>query len=89
MLTVIREDQIADTDIRLYDDVLAVRPGERGSGVEVWHARKLPNLYHPHTPAEATIQRVLLVEVENPDDPDMQDRLRVACTDAWSRRREG
>lgn len=86
MVTVIREDQIAESEIWRYEDVLAVRPGDRDSGVEVWHAKKIAEVYSPNRPAKVHVQRVLLIEVENPDDPAVQDRLRVACAEAWKNR---
>ncbi|WP_411382853.1 hypothetical protein ACK3BK_15990 [Pseudomonas sp. L7] len=86
MVDVINEDQIATSEIWRYDDVLAVRPGERESGVEIWHARKIAELCSPNAPAKANVHRVLLVEVDDPEDPVVQDRLRVACTDAWRNR---
>ncbi|HDS0938786.1 TPA: hypothetical protein QDZ12_002024 [Pseudomonas putida] len=86
MVTVIQEGQIADSEVWRYDDVLAVRPGEREAGVEIWRARKIAEFYASDVPAKVNVQRVLLVEVDNPDDPAVQDRLRVACADAWRKR---
>ncbi|MFG0505985.1 hypothetical protein ACF8GD_25755 [Pseudomonas putida] len=87
MVTVIQEGQIAEAEVWRYDDVLAVRPGDRESGVEIWHARRIGEVYSASTPAKVNIQRVLLVEVDNPDDSVVQDRLRVACADAWRNRK--
>lgn len=86
MVDVIKEDQIAVSEIWRYDDVLAVRPGEREAGIEIWRARKIAEVCSPSTPAKVNVQRVLLVEVDDPEDPAVQDRLRVACADAWRSR---
>jgi len=86
MVKVIQEGQISEAEVWRYDDVLAVRPGNRESGVEIWHARKIGELCSASSPGKVNTHRILLVEVDNPDDPVVQDRLRVACADAWRNR---
>ena len=86
MITVIKEDQIASAEIWQYDGVFAVRVGEYSEDVEIWHAREIATMYSSLIPAELKVHRQLLVEVDEPYDPEVVDRLRVACSDAWANR---
>lgn len=38
METVVTEDQLPGVELKLYDDVIAVLPGQR-VGVEIWRSR--------------------------------------------------
>lgn len=85
MVTVINEDQLASTEVRNFFDVVAVKPGDR-NGVEVWRARQIAPFVSPHKESAASEQRVLFIEVPDPDDQVVIDRLRLACMNAWSKR---
>lgn len=86
MITVISEDQLEDIEIKSYLDVVAVKPGER-DGVSIWQAKVMAQFVAPNAEAPLNEQRVLLIEVPDPNDQEVINRLRVACTDSWSKRR--
>ena len=86
MITVIKEDQIASAEIWHYDEAFVVRVGEYSEDIEIWHARQIATMYSSLTPAELKAHRQLLVEVDDPYDPEVVERLRVACSDAWANR---
>lgn len=83
MIDVVTEAELNSVDIRTYDDVLAVLPGDRDYGVQVWRARRIATIYGPRSPAKVTISRTLLIEVENPDDLEVHNRLEQYCFRAW------
>ncbi|SFB40400.1 hypothetical protein [Pseudomonas sp. NFPP24] len=83
MITVVNEDELKTIQLRKYDDVLAVRPGEREYGVEIWRARRIATIYDKDTEAKVSILEQLLVEVEDPDDEAVINRLKDYCQKAW------
>ena len=85
METVVTEDQLPGVELKLYDDVIAVLPGQR-VGVEIWRSRQINVLATRIEPESTSVQRMLFIEVENPCDPVVIDRLRTMCTAAWTRK---
>lgn len=85
MKKVITEGQLPTIEVWRFDDVLLVADENDQSGVEVFHARKLAKLYGANAEAEIQEAKQLLVVVDNPDDPETIDRVRVACAKAWSK----
>ena len=83
MITVVNEDELKTIQLRKYDDILAVRPGEREYGVEIWRARRIATIYDRDTEAKVNILEQLLVEVEDPDDEVVIKRLKDYCEKAW------
>lgn len=86
MRTIITEGKLGSVDIREYCDVLAVLPGDHTQGIEVWHARKLPEFSSPNSPGIVKERRQLLIEVPDPANAEVIDRLRAACIEAWTNR---
>ena len=86
MKTVITESELGSVEIREYSDVLAVLPSDHTQGIEVWHARRLAQLCSPSNPESINDHHQLLIEVPDPTDAEVIDRLRVACIDAWTNR---
>jgi len=86
METVVTEDQLPGVELKLYDDVIAVLPGQR-VGVEIFRARQINVLATRIEPVSTSVQRMSFIEVEDPSDLVVIDRLRTVCTDAWTRKR--
>lgn len=86
MKTVIIESELGSVDVWKYNDVIAVLPGDHTQGVEVWRARMLPGFSSPNTPGVVNEHHQLLIEVPDPTDAQVIDRLRIACSDAWKNR---
>lgn len=83
MITVVNEGELKTIELRRFDDVLAVRPGERDYGVEIWRARKIADFYHKDAQAKINISQQLLIEVADPDDETVIQRLKDRCKEAW------
>jgi len=83
MITVVNEDELKTIELRKFDDILAVRPGERDYGVEIWRARRIATIYDRETEAKVNILQQLLIEVENPDDSVVIERLKDYCEKTW------
>ncbi|MDH1009955.1 hypothetical protein N5J43_08205 [Pseudomonas nicosulfuronedens] len=86
MKKVITEDQLSSTDVWRFDDVLLVADADDLAGVVVYRARNIAKFYGATAEAEVIENKQLLVVVDNPDDPVTAERVRVACTEAWSKR---
>ncbi|RQA03543.1 hypothetical protein IPC506_19565 [Pseudomonas aeruginosa] len=86
MKKVITEVELSSTDVQCFDDVLLVKNADDLSGVAVFHARDIAKFYGATAEAEVTESKQLLVVVNDPDDPETAERVRVACAEAWSKR---
>lgn len=73
----IKEVEIDDIQPRDFKNVLLVRPGEPEFGIEVFHVRILGAFQSGDVPAPVLTQRQLLIEVEDPDSAETQNRIRV------------
>ncbi|MFV3368452.1 hypothetical protein ACNFH5_09745 [Pseudomonas sp. NY15435] len=87
MKKVITEAELSSTDVRQFHDVLLVKSPDDLSGVEIFHVRVMAKLYGATAEAEVIESKQLLVVVQDPDDPETADRIRVACAEALSNRR--
>lgn len=76
----INEDEIGRVQPRDFKNCLLVRPGDADSGVEVFHVRILAAFTSPDRPAPLLNNAQLLIEVEDPDDPETQARIREKLT---------
>ncbi|HBP1011036.1 hypothetical protein [Pseudomonas aeruginosa] len=86
MKKVITEVELASTDVWRFDDVLLVKNADDLSGVTVFRARKIAKFYGAADESEVIESKQLLVVVNDPDDADTAERVRVACAEAWSKR---
>lgn len=83
MKKVILESELPSTDIRHYEEVLAVKSVDSTDGIGVWQVKKMADFYRAETEARVTERTQLLIVVPDPDDEETIDRLRQACAVAW------
>ena len=76
MRKVISESEIETVDLKSFHEVLAVASPDDISGVAIYVTPRLASFVHPSTPAVTTDTSYLLIVVENPDDPEIIERLK-------------
>ncbi len=82
----IKESELDSVDMRFVHRVLVAGPDESGSGIEVFSVAVLGRMASRHTDVEPSKYYQLIVEVEEPDSPETQDRIRTKCMQHWKDR---
>lgn len=79
---IIKENEIPTTNVLQFTEVGLVRPGEQLSGPSIWNVAILPPFSGDHTSAKGSLDRALLIEVDDPDDEQTRARVLTALTAA-------
>lgn len=80
------EAQLSSEEIWRYDEVTAAASEDATQEVSVYSTRKLASFVAPDVESPISTHARIVVIVENPDDPETIDRLRVICIDHWASR---
>lgn len=75
----IKEADLDKISLKMVDEVLVAGSDEEFSGIEVWKARRIGELYDASTPAKVNERRQVVVVVDDPEDEQTQDRIRSKC----------
>lgn len=73
----ITEAGLATADVKFVNEVLVAAPGTTESGITVYKRKLLAPFVGQHAEVAVAPYHQLIVEVDDPEDPDTQDRIRM------------
>ncbi|WP_454706695.1 hypothetical protein [Delftia acidovorans] len=82
----ITEAQLDSFDLSFAKSVLVAAPTEVGSGIEVFKLAIAAPFVAARTAAQPSRYHQLIVEVDDPDNPSTQERIRTKCMQRWKDR---